>query len=588
LAAEAAPHHRPGMIVRLNSQRLLDDLSRLHDSIAASAAADSEGEGETSGNKSGKVCLLAESIEQANEWRRQQLASLQRESEAQLAALDDDDDISTSCSSSMEISTFVTKAVKKTMVGKKKPAMTVENEEAPRSSAPAGAVGRHSKSLVEDSCTSSAAEVEKNEKNKKKKGSRSPSPTKTKKDRQAKKMQMQNDGRMSSPDVVSELIVNPSPTNDGAGDNKTLWHEIGMVDEDTCLRHLRESPDQIRRKYLVLAPRGGKVDDNLTTKDTAAAEEYVYPLHMLCALGAPVACVRACYKAFPEAIQLRTDLLGGPLHFCCAFAAAAAASGATGAGSDITNNNTAQATALVEVARFLVKKDPGAILAENKRGQTPLHFAAATRCAPLVVFLTAREPRAASVLDRGMMCTPLHVACTRLDEPCLEIIEDLTEVHPEAGTTRASDGSWPLWNALDKKADCPNIDAVLKDLIVSNPGAASMQHKTTGETPLHKALRLKHYYRLPAVLKDLIRASPSEALLLPENERGNIPLHVSVECGALLDVIQWLVYRNPAAVDVRNSAGEIPHELAQRLNREEEIIQFLNPFEEVEEEDYTE
>jgi hypothetical protein len=43
------------------------------------------------------------------------------------------------------------------------------------------------------------------------------------------------------------------------------------------------------------------------------------------------------------------------------------------------------------------------------------------------------------------------------------------------------------------------------------------------------------------------------------------------------------VKKNPSSVEQENEKGEIPFQTAERLGFNEEIVQFLNPYEEVEE-----
>lgn len=108
-----------------------------------------------------------------------------------------------------------------------------------------------------------------------------------------------------------------------------------LVDEAAFLRMIDAEPQACRRKY----------------KFDAFDDDLLHPLHMICALGATVDAVKACYKAYPEALDHNHSTLGGPLHYACAF-------GAT-----------------VDVVLYLAKKDSDALEKTNKEGKTPLHLA---------------------------------------------------------------------------------------------------------------------------------------------------------------------------------------------------------------------
>ena len=133
-------------------------------------------------------------------------------------------------------------------------------------------------------------------------------------------------------------------------------------------------------------------------------EDRLFPLHMICALGASADTVKACHKAYPAAMELTTDRLGYPIHYAAAFDAG------------------------VEVVLYLANKDSAALGHANvQHGRTPLHWACASEfgSSDVVVFLTERAPNAAKIKDLDGN-TPLNLAC-RVHQPVLAKIEDLTE-----------------------------------------------------------------------------------------------------------------------------------------------------------------
>jgi len=159
------------------------------------------------------------------------------------------------------------------------------------------------------------------------------------------------------------------------------------LEEDEYLALLEKEPELASRKYQF----------------DAFDDDWLYPLHMICALGASADCIKATYKANHGAMELSTDSMGFPIHFATAF------------------------DATVDVVHYLAKKDPAALEHANGNGQTPLHLACASEfgASDVVIFLTERGPKAAQLKD-GDGHTPLNLAC-RVDEPVLAKIEDLTE-----------------------------------------------------------------------------------------------------------------------------------------------------------------
>jgi Ankyrin repeats (3 copies) len=299
--------------------------------------------------------------------------------------------------------------------------------------------------------------------------------------------------------------------------------------------------------------------------------DWLYPLHVICALGASLDTVKACYKAYPDAIMHHSVSIGGPIHYACLFGAS------------------------LEVVVYLAKKDHNALLQANiAEGKTPLHLACSnTDSNPhrhdVVCFLTERAPQAAEKMD-NLGFTPLNLLCNTLndnesDAKVFAVVEDLTEVCPQAGIMRAKDGTWPLWNALDARHRIhADHSAICKDLIVSNPESAKLTYLTEdeeenrqpGSTVLHRAMAMESSL---SIVKDLLRAFPEACTM--EDSQGRIPLmYALTELEApTLAVIQALVHRCPEVVDM-TYRDETPHQIAEQLRLHPEIVSFLNPYEE--------
>lgn len=280
----------------------------------------------------------------------------------------------------------------------------------------------------------------------------------------------------------------------------------------------------------------------------AFPNDLLHPLHMLCALSASLSTIKACFNLCNAAI-FHDSISGSPIHFATSF------------------------NASFDVIRWLVKKDPDALhLGTTNEKMTPLHLACQHEAdSETVAFLTELGPQAASMLDEDGM-TPLHWACS-VEEPNLAVIEDLTEVYPEAGIVVAC-GKTPLLLAIERKAET----LVLRDLIASNPKCAALSD-CRGFKPLHRAIEMAADIK---VLKDLINAD--KLSIRTTDGAGNLPVHTAVQAGVNdMAVYKLLARKYPGGLEEENHAGETPHTLAKKVLHNSKIIGFLEPFEEVDE-----
>ena len=204
----------------------------------------------------------------------------------------------------------------------------------------------------------------------------------------------------------------------------------------------------------------------------SAFHEPITALHMLCAIDAPLQCIRKCYKHNPDAVHDTSSTIGSPLHYACWFNAG------------------------VESVRYIASKDTPALLLRNRAKRTALHLACFRQTDPdLVILLTAAAPEAAGMQDNHGK-TPLHLACAA-KRPDLETVEDLTEVWPHAVCLHDEEtGATPLHVALaNKKCD---VD-IIKDLVASNSKALKAVDQD-GRIPLHVAVENKASIKIIKVL----------------------------------------------------------------------------------------
>lgn len=227
-----------------------------------------------------------------------------------------------------------------------------------------------------------------------------------------------------------------------------------------------------------------------------AFSEPLTALHMLCAIDAPLKCIKRCFQHNGNAVLDASSTIGSPIHYACLY------------------------RANVKTVRYICSnvEDPVAVLSiVNRAKRTALHIACLSKeSLELVQLLTSACPNAARMADKDGM-TPLHLALT-MRIPDLEVIEDLTEVCPKAlCMAENSTGSTPLHLAL--KNENVGID-IVKDLVVTHPRACKLVD-ASGNTPLHIAVQNG---RDLSVIKFLLKKH-LDAINLP-NKEGETPYSI--------------------------------------------------------------
>jgi ankyrin repeat protein len=284
-----------------------------------------------------------------------------------------------------------------------------------------------------------------------------------------------------------------------------------------------------------------KVNKMLDTLPVLACTKYLFgaftepvtALHMLCAMDAPLSCIKRCYTHNKAAIYDTSSLLGSPLHYACYY-----------------NSN-------IKIIRYICHQEldnniDAVLCKTNRSKRTPLHLACMISSnkdsnydnVELVQLLTSACANAALVVDKEGM-TPLHYA-VKCSKPSITIIEDLTEVAPTAGL---------------------KLSTSLND-----------QHQYT---PLMMALMNPSI--TTSMVQDLIVCCP-KVLQIIEPVTGNTPLHIAVQRQRPLQEIRLMVKIYPKALTIKNTKGRIPYKLAKSLNKQLEhsshstaIVQSLKP-----------
>lgn len=193
-----------------------------------------------------------------------------------------------------------------------------------------------------------------------------------------------------------------------------------------------------------------------------ATKDKMYPLSMLCALGASASTLKACYKAYPPAMEFDDGWIGTPMHYACTYRAPR------------------------EVLKFLIDKDDSEDMIEkvNLKKRLPLHLAAMIKTPVENIMLLIKEyHKGLAAVDCGGM-TPLHLACNRSD-PDPAIIELLTSKYVKACLMTDNKGATPLHLAVARGVPM----SVLEILLTAEDQAIQVQDMA-GNLPLHQALQV--------------------------------------------------------------------------------------------------
>lgn len=327
--------------------------------------------------------------------------------------------------------------------------------------------------------------------------------------------------------VTSTTTSNNSTTTSKSVDNpETLLYDLlnnidplksngrnSKLDEEKIIELLEKYPKIVTKKYDFY--------NIYTSGDT------VYPLHMLCCFGASLVTIKLCYKLYAEAI----DYISNNREMTCLHYA------------------VLYTRSSLDVIQFIIKKDPISILSLTKKQQTPLHIACnsspniKTYNPQVIMLLTELLPTKDNLLEvdkHGR--TPLHIACG-LDEPCLEVIEDLTEV---------------------------------------NNNACIIQCYDYHSTPLHLACSNRYVYnenhKIVNIIKDIIRSNPSAVKMKDIN--GQLPISVAVTNKACYKICKMLIKKYPICLEMTvDNKGMTLYELGKKRQLDKDTIELLNPYE---------
>jgi hypothetical protein len=240
--------------------------------------------------------------------------------------------------------------------------------------------------------------------------------------------------------------------------NKDPTKKDSGYSDDNFMDLIIENPDGCTIKYAFDAFR----DDRIRAK--------MYPLSMLCALGASITAIRECYEAHKIALHEKDVWIGTPLHYACIYGAS------------------------LDVIKFLVGINDNLLVEIDERGKlTPLHMAIISEAKPEVVsFLVEASSASLQMVDmNGMM--PLHLACE--SDTAIDVVKDMIGGYHLACVARSSDGSTPLHIAVGRKAHLSLLKALIK-----GHAAALKVEDNRGRIPLHIAVAVQADYKTVRLL----------------------------------------------------------------------------------------
>ena len=226
------------------------------------------------------------------------------------------------------------------------------------------------------------------------------------------------------------------------------------------------------------------------------AQQPVYPLWMLCALGAPLEVIQKCFDAHVDALLEKDDFVGGPLHYACAY------------------------RGTVEIAEFLVGLDDSILSQTNQYRRTPLHMAAMFGAtSSMISYLIKMKPSSPQETDSEGM-TALHLACENyMDDPT--VIEKLIEGFPLAIVARTNTGATPLHLALAQGHPISVAKALVKGHDV-----CLQVIDDDGNIPLHVAVLANCDTK---TIKFLVKCFPGS--VTKTNKNGNTAWDIGREIG---------------------------------------------------------
>ena len=240
----------------------------------------------------------------------------------------------------------------------------------------------------------------------------------------------------------------------------------------------------------------------------------------------PLCFIEALIHAYPDALSIKNDVGMLPLRVA------------------IRNE------ASNDVIMKLMNAYPDAVSAVGVSGKTCLHLACTHHVDSTVIDrLLQIWPQAAACRD-GQGWYPLHMASLCKDSDTT--IRAVLAAYPDAAlVTCSSDGELPLHLAALQGASLDTLRALHE----ANPEAVTVRTHTHGWLPLHLACSQRKAW--PDSIQFLVQVYRDGAKFRGKHS-GALPLHIAAKNGCAPQVLDILVEAYPAAMTMKNNAGETP------------------------------
>jgi ankyrin repeat protein len=293
----------------------------------------------------------------------------------------------------------------------------------------------------------------------------------------------------------------------------------------------------------------------------AFPDDVVLPLHMLCALGAPISLIRQCLKANPKALQDNTtSKLGTPFHFACMLHHQAVATQS----DDIDEDLDEVGVNSLALVKYLVKVRASGLTVQNSLNlQTPLHIA----CLAYQVDHNAKVRMYGYGEDEGEQ-SQQRVP----DEKKEEVIYYIIQVCPKLTAVLDKNMNTPLHIACASMHGTCSVTTV-KRLItaMSDTNVFSTTQNKDGATALHLALYNKAPYDL---VKALAEENPE--ILQISDSKNRIPLHIAAYVKTDdIEVYKTLISLYPESLHMKNKRDETPYQIASKKGTDSSILKIL-------------
>ena len=276
-------------------------------------------------------------------------------------------------------------------------------------------------------------------------------------------------------------------------------------------------------------------------------------LHVILRKRPQLDIIEAFIKYAPEAVRIRSDYEGLPIHNACGW---------------VYHD--------LEIVQALVNSYPESLKVADDHGCLPLHHACTSQASLEVVkFLVKSCPESIKVTDkRGFLpctragnisgCLPIHYACWLVGHGSLEgshsVVKFLVESYPESVKVKDSSGCLPLHRALRSRASL-KIVSFLIDCCPEGVGESHLIPLYEGHpNPNERPTRAPLYYLV------------AEQYAEKQDRKGMILLHrACMRNGFSADLIRVLAEAYPQGWTVQDNSSRTPKQyLIESASRKDE------------------